>query len=278
MKKEEVDKKYWKYFTGRPNIFLIFIIHSLTKLNKNGILCFILPKNFLNCSYYDKIREYIYLKYKIIDIIDCSNDKYIETQQDTIIFCIQNTKPDKNEKFTMLYNNFTIFNIPSNIVKLKELTENTLNLNSLDLSVSVGNVVWNQEKDKLTNDKNETRLIYNSDIVNGELVFKEYKNKDKKNFIKKQGRKDPVIIVNRGYAAGDYLFEYYLLNIKKQYLLENHIIYIHSKKHKKKDLSELLKKVMVSFNNPKTKEFIKLYFGNNNMNTTELQYILPIYF
>lgn len=278
MKKEEVDKKYWDYFTGRPNIFLIFIIHSLNKLNKNGILSFILPINFLNCSYYDNLRKHIYLNYKIIDIIDCSNDKYIETQQDTIIFCIQNTKPDKNEKFTMLYNNFTIFNTPSNIVNLKELTENSFNLNSLDLSVSVGNVVWNQEKDKLTKDKKNTRLIYNSDIVNGELVFKEYKNKEKKNFIKKEGKRNPVIIVNRGYAAGNYSFEYYLLNIRKQYLLENHIIYIHPQKNiETNELLKLLKKIIISFENPKTKKFIELYFGNNNMNTTELEYILPIY-
>jgi len=31
MKKDEVDKEYNKYYDGRPNIFSIFIIHSLFK-------------------------------------------------------------------------------------------------------------------------------------------------------------------------------------------------------------------------------------------------------
>jgi hypothetical protein len=39
----------------------------------------------------------------------------------------------------------------------------------------------------------------------------------------------------------------------------------------------MYKKIMSSFENEKTKEFIKLYFGNSAVNTTELNYILPIY-
>jgi len=36
-------------------------------------------------------------------------------------------------------------------------------------------------------------------------------------------------------------------------------------------------KIIKSFNNPKTKDFISLYFTNDAINTTELQYVLPIY-
>jgi adenine-specific DNA-methyltransferase len=49
MKKGDVDKKYYEYFEGRPNIFIIFIIKSLELLNVGGILSFVLPLNFLNC-------------------------------------------------------------------------------------------------------------------------------------------------------------------------------------------------------------------------------------
>ena len=44
-----------------------------------------------------------------------------------------------------------------------------------------------------------------------------------------------------------------------------------------KKLIELYNEVMTSFNNPKTNEFIELYFGNNAINTTELQHIVPIF-
>ena len=49
-------------------------------LNKNGILSFILPKNFFNSLFYEKTRKYIYENYKILYLEEC-NDKYIETQQ-----------------------------------------------------------------------------------------------------------------------------------------------------------------------------------------------------
>ena len=40
---------------------------------------------------------------------------------------------------------------------------------------------------------------------------------------------------------------------------------------------ELYKKITKSFLNEKTNEFINIYFGNNAINTNELQYILPIF-
>ena len=51
----------------------MFIIHSLKKLNKNGILSFIIPNSFFNCSYYKGIRKYIYENYAILDIVDCGD-------------------------------------------------------------------------------------------------------------------------------------------------------------------------------------------------------------
>ena len=60
MKKQDVHSSYYPYFDGRPNIFVLFIIKSLSLLNEDGILSFILPKSFLNCLYYNKTRSYIY--------------------------------------------------------------------------------------------------------------------------------------------------------------------------------------------------------------------------
>ena len=42
------------------------------------------------------------------------------------------------------------------------------------------------------------------------------------------------------------------------------------------DLIEKYKKIMKSFENSKTKEFIKIFFGNNAINIKELIYLLPI--
>ena len=88
LKKKDVDKKYYPYFDGRPNIFTLFILKSIGLLKNDGILCFVLPKNFLNCIYYDKTRKYIVNHCDIIYINDCDG-KYLETQQETIIITVK---------------------------------------------------------------------------------------------------------------------------------------------------------------------------------------------
>ena len=279
MKKKEVDPFYYDYFDGRPNIFMLFIIKSLKLLNENGILSFVLPKNFLNCLYYDKTRKYIHEKFTILTILEF-NDNYIDTQQETVIIFIQNKIPIEQSEYVFNIGLFTIFGLPNNITKIKSLLNNSNTLHNMGFTVYVGNVVWNQCKTELTNDFNKTLLIYSSDIKNKKLVIQEYKNNDKKNYINKKGSKKPLLVINRGYGVGKYIFNHCLINETDEieYLIENHLICIEYKNSiSKEDLILLYKKIINSFENEKTKEFVNIYFNNNAINTTELCHILPIY-
>ena len=277
--KNNVDQKYYKYFDGRPNIFLLFIINSLKKLNENGLLCFVLPVNFLNCIYYNKLRSYINSNYFIINIINCKSSNYIDTQQETIILIIQKTKSKfKNIDFCLNIDKYYIYNNKLNINILKSLIKDSNSLNYLGFDVKVGNIVWNEKKNKLTDDSTKTLLIYNSNIKNNEFNIQSFKNKDKKNYIDLKGKNDIVLVLNRGYGTGEYSFNYFIVDLEKEYLIENHLMYIYHKNEKNKDiLLDYFHKIIKSFKNEKTKEFISIYFGNNAINTNELKYILPIY-
>jgi type I restriction-modification system DNA methylase subunit len=289
MKKDIVDKIYYPYFDGRPNIFILFIMKSLELLNNNGILSFILPKNFLNCLYYDKTRNYISKNCQILNIVE-RDDKFIDTQQETIILIVRklHVKTDiDNKKYILSIHSYTIFVVEDNMNmnKIVKLYENSKTLYELGFTVSVGNIVWNQCKHILTDDATKTRLIYCSDIVDNKLSIKAYKNDDKKNYIDKPGINRPIIVINRGYGVGEYKFNYCLINDCGSYLVENHLICIEYNKviSEAKDITnlELIKmyeKILKSLNDERTQEFIKLYFGNNAINTTELNYILPIYY
>jgi len=220
------------------------------------------------------------MNYKIINIIDCSsNNSYLETQQDTIIFIIQKSNEiDTNKLFYLKKNSHIIFNTPENIIKIKDLYQNSKTLDEMDFEVKVGNITWNEHKDILTDDNKKTRLIYSSDIKDNKLIIVNYKNDDKKNFIDKKGNNDLLLVVNRGYGKGKYKFNYCLIDIDDNYLIENHLIYIKYKFDiSRQELKKLYNKIIKSFMNKKTKDFIMIYFGNNAINTTELQYILPIY-
>ena len=281
MKKDDVSTEYYDYFDGRPNIFTLFIVKSLHMLNPNGILSFILPKSFTNCLYYDKLRKYIADKYSILELIDCSDDSFIETKQETILFILQNavkSNTKENAKYMIHIGDYTILNTQENVVKMRELYKDSTTLNKLNFNVSVGNVVWNQCKAILTDDSKKTRLIYSSDIVDSKLVVKEYSNNDKKNYIDKPGSTDVILVINRGYGVGDYHFNYCIIDVDYPYLVENHLICVkYGAQKTKPELLELYNKIIQSLNHEKTSEFINLYFGNNAINTTELNYILPIY-
>ena len=280
MEKKYVCDSYKKYFDGRPNIFILFIIKSLGLLNDNGILSFIVPNSFVNCLYYDKTRKYINENFIILNINDC-NDNYIETKQDTIRIVLQKKKPiTSNELHILNISEFTIFGTKEKIVTLKKLYSGSTTLNKVDFNVNVGTVVWNQCKSILTDDKEKTLLIYSSDITNNKLETKQYSNTSKKNYINKNGSKSPLLVINRGYGVGSYHFNYCLINENDntEYLVENHLICIkHTKPISDEDLIRNYKKIIRSFEHEKTVEFIKIYFGNNAMNTTELSKILPIY-
>ena len=276
MPKNMVNKQYYSLFDGRPNIFIIFLIHSLPKLAKNGILSFILPKNFLNCLYYDKLRNLINKNYTILDIHDTSSEKFIDTQQDTMIFTIQNKKPKSNNKWVMEKQGYTIFN--DNISILQSYYEGSTLLDTMGFHVKVGNIVWNQVKDKLTNDSSKTLLVYSGNIKDNKLQIQNFSNEEKKQYINVKGKMGPTLIVNRGYGNGEYKFNYAIINPKQEYLCENHIICIIPKNEMAPDtLMANYKKITNSFENEKTKEFIKYYFANNGINTVELQTVLPIY-
>ena len=277
--KSEVDESFYDLIDGRPNIFVLFLIHALQKLQDNGVLAFVLPLNFINCIYYSKIRKHIYENFAIIDILECNDDNFMDTKQDTIVFILQK-KLDKSEnnRFALLKNNDIVFNTPSKIDLISNLYHGAVSLYSMGFDVKVGTVVWNQCKDILTDDDTKTRLIYSGDIKNNSLDFVNYKDPSKKNYIMKDGHTGPMLLLNRGYGKGKYTFSYCLVDMDTPYLIENHVISIRFRGSiSREQLIEKYNKVIQSFCNEKTKTFVELYFGNNAINTTELKHVLPIY-
>ena len=277
IKKNECSKEYHPYLDGRPNIYLLFILRSLTMLSENGIVAFVLPSNFLNCSYYNKVRQYIHDKYTLLNVLDCSNE-FIDTDQPTNIILIQNKRPIGNNLNTLTMEHSIIFNTVEGITHISRLRENSTTLDKLGFNVHVGTVVWNQVKDTLTDDSTKTRLIYSSDFKDNKLVVTLYKDPYKKNYIIDEGITGPLLVVNRGYGKGKYSFNYCLININQPFRIENHVICIkYRDKISKSELLKLYKSIIQSFKNPKTNEFINRYCTNDAINTTELQYVLPIY-
>ena len=293
MKKEDVAAEYYPYFDGRPNIFILFIMKSAKLLRVGGVLCFVLPSSFMNSQYYDKTRKYIVRHFAILHISRCSDsnmsDAYLDTAQGTMILILQKLGGGGGggggvdggggvfEK-----SGATIFT--DNLPRLTSLYLGARSLRDLGFKVNIGTVVWNQCKNILTDDPTKTRLVYSSNIVNGKFVDKTYKNPIKKAFIDRPGIRTPMIVLNRGYGVGEYKFAYCLLtpdaasSSSAGYLIENHLICItHTDTATATATMAAFHRVIRSFQDPRTQEFITCYCGNSAINSTELSHMLPIY-
>lgn len=279
-KKGDIPKEYEEYIYGRPNIFGLFILHSLNLLKPGGILAFIVPNSFLNSIYYSKIRNYIKNTCSIIKIDDYSKLNYfMDTEQSTFGLIIQknviNLKASEC-KYSMLINYNYIFT--NDWTQLSEIFEGATTLENLGLKVRTGQIVWNEVKKELTDDEQDTLLIYNTNISkDNSLEIKKFRNDEKKQYISRDGRIDPVLVVNRGNGNSNYKMNYTIIK-QGPFLVENHLNEIYCPKSiKKEDLMKLYEKIIKSFENPKTKKFIEIFLGNNSLSKTELETILPIY-
>ena len=283
-KKEDVPKNYKNLCIGRPNLFCIFIIHSLFLLKENGLSAFIIPKSFLNCHYYSLVRNYIKSCCVIVKIMNFDND-FIDTDQSTMGIILHKKTNEASCNYSISLNNNYIFTTDKR--ELDEVFEGSTTLENLGLSVKTGSIVWNENKDILTSDTSKTLLIYNSNITKGNTFnavdFKKEKKgveikQEKFQFIDCAGSNEPVICVNRGNGNSAYKLNYALINTNMPFLCENHLNVIYSKKiMDKSELLQLYDKVIKSFKNPKTLIFINLFCGNNALSKTELQTIFPIY-
>lgn len=278
--KKYIPVEYKEYISGRPNIFGLFIIHSIHLVKQGGVLAFILPKSFMNSVYYAKIRQFVKETCDILQILDFEeNKKFIDTEQSTIGLVLRKNCPSvvANCDYSIKIGNQYIFT--TNGVLLKEIFEGSTTIEALGLCVRTGQVVWNEQKSLLTNDENDTMLIYNTNVTNEHTIkMSNFKNKEKGQYIQREGKTDPIIVVNRGNGNSKYNLKYAIVDTNKPYLIENHLneIYPVTQINKKK-LIELFHKISNSFTNPRTKQFIDLYLGNNGLSKTELETVFPIY-
>ena len=265
--KASVEKVYHKYFTGRPNIYVPFILKSFELLNDDGILAFVLPSNFLNCVYYNELRKYL-SRYHILHV-EIDTSKFMETAQPICLFVVQKTVSTK-KNFIHCFGDILVFKPEKDIVSIKKLCQGSTTLSQLDCTMNVGNIVWNQCKKDLTDDPTQTRLIYSGDFKNNTLTLPQHKDSSKKHFINKKASRETVLLVNRGYGTGKYHLNYCIVE-GIEYLVENHCMVISSKDH------TVFEKIIKSFENPKTQQFIDLVFSNNAINIEEFMNVLPIF-
>jgi hypothetical protein len=159
-------------------------------------------------------------------------------------------------------------------IELQYLYKDSKTLEQLGFKVKTGEVVWNENKDKL-DDEEGSLVIYSSNIVKNELILNNLKG-EKKQYIKdckKQISTGPAILVSRGYG-NNYIFSYTKVNQGIKFYGENHINIIYPTTEESKKYIDV---ILRSFEDKRTQNFIKWYVGNGAISKSEMETILPIF-
>lgn len=273
---EEIKKKYFDIIKGRVNIFSLFIKTGLDLLKDGGYLAYVVPPSMNNGAYFSKLREYIIKNSSLeyLHIIDGADNFHLANQK-VMLIILKKTNSKKSSKYIFKKNRITIFTEDKKF--LNKAYKNTVSLKDIGYTVKTGGIIWNEHKEKLTNDKNNsTLLIWASNINNGKIIIGYTKGKPQyiKNISNDLIIKSRVVVVNRITGSSkDINIKAAIVN-EKEFVCENHVNVIYMSKNANCNYS--LEDILNALRDEKNIKVMRLISGNTQISKTELERLLPI--
>lgn len=272
---EEIKKKYFDIIKGRVNIFSLFIKTGLDLLKDGGYLAYVVPPSMNNGAYFSKLREYIIKNSSLeyLHIIDGADNFHLANQK-VMLIILKKTNSKKSSKYIFKKNGITIFTEDKNF--LNKSYKNTVSLKDIGYTVKTGNIIWNEHKEKLTNDKNNsTLLIWASNINNGKIIIGYTKGKPQyiKNISNDLIIKSRVVVVNRITGSSkDINIKAAIVN-EKEFVCENHVNVIYMSKNANCNYS--LEDIFKALQDKTNIKVMRLISGNTQISKTELERLFP---
>ncbi len=273
---EKLKAKHSDIIKGRLNIFSLFIKIGLESLKDGGYLAYVVPPSMNNGAYFSKLREYIIKNSSLeyLHIIDGA-DNFHSANQKVMLIILKKTNSKKSNKYIFEKNGITIFTEDKKF--LNDAYKNTVCLKEIGYGVKTGSIVWNEHKEKLTNDKNNsTLLIWASNIANGKIIIPNSKNKPQyiKNIPKDLIIKNRVVVVNRITGSSKDINIKSAIADEKEFVCENHVNVIYPLKNANPNYS--LEDILNALQDETNIKVMRLISGNTQVSKTELEKLLPI--
>jgi len=277
-----IRKKFKEIIGGRVNIFSLFVCQGIKWLKEGGYLAYVIPPSMNNGAYFSALREFI-VKNANIEYLHVLNDPKIFTDalQSTMLLVL---KKGKNKgDYIFRKDNILIFS--ENHHHLTSAFKKKKTLYDLGYSVKTGRLVWNQNKDLLTdNPKEGVPLIWAHNITDDGLKVPIFKT-GKPQYVKINDYDiGPCIVVNRitGSVKSTKL-KAGIIPAGMKFIAENHVNVIfppnqHSLLFDNKSWASQLsmKKLAEQLTSKEKVEVLKNITGNTQISKTELERLLPI--
>ncbi len=281
---EKIRRKFGSIMNGRTNIFSLFVYQGLNWLKDGGYLAYVIPPSMNNGAYFYKLRNYI---------IHNSNIEYLYVLRDPKIFhgALQSImllvlKKGKN-KGDYLFKKNGVLIFSEGAKYLQRIFKDKTTLHDLNYQVKTGRLIWNENKNLLTNNPKEgIPLIWAHNITKEGLDFPVVNGKPQ--YVK---RKDfdmgPAIVVNRiTGAVKESKLKAGFIPSGMKFIAENHVNVIFppfKQKQIKMDFGINLPKknlpienVIKQLSSIRGLKVIKNITGNTQISKNELEKLFPI--
>lgn len=288
--------------TGHTNLYLLFLLWSLDKVEKNGRVIFLIPQTLRVGLYNHNFRKLFAQKYALnrivlfdektnifpgveqkVMILDISKKS---SPKDTIVDFYSEHGEKRTSRFLLPYeqiliktNSTCIWQLTSNDVNysiIRKVKSKSVPIDNLDgmFIVGTGAYVWNQHKNSLRRKYNRKLLplVYANSIKNPALSFPTKDIRKRKEFTLKLGNvkymDKPALLIKRTTTTEinkkiqSTLVSSQFLNKYPRYYLENHVNFIRSEDSK---LQRRYLALMYYFNSP-----LLNYYFNSIASTSQI--------
>lgn len=275
--KKEIKKEYKEILNGRVNIYSLFIYKGIKLLKKGGYLAFVVSPSMNNGAYFSKLRKFIIKNCNIEYLSVLQSPELFQGALQSVMLLILKKGKNKGD-YIFKKNGILIFSEKANY--LKKIFKNNTTLHNLNYRVRTGKLVWNENKDILTNkSKGNVTIIWSHNITKKGLKLK---NNKKPQFAKTNDYSTgPAIATNRIIGRpGKAKLKAAFIPKKMEFIAENHTNIIYPSQQKsllsKKTSHKNIKKIVSQLNSKKNINVLQSITGNTQISKNELEKLFPI--
>ncbi|MGC9181742.1 HsdM family class I SAM-dependent methyltransferase [Thermogladius sp.] len=266
-----VRERFKEVIWGRVNIYALFVYLSLRLLKPGGWLGLVVSSSMNNGAYFRRLREYVVRVADIAYMRVLDDPRVFDGVNHTFQVLVLRKAPNTG-RYVFRRGGILIFSEKAE--ELRRIFEGSATLGELGYRVQTGRVVWNQHRDKLTDDPGQgVLLVWSHNIRGGRLVLG---NGRRPQYIRWGGRVDrgPAIVVKRVTGHPKRLrLEAALVPPGTVFVAENHVNVVYPPRRAR---LEELERLVEYLNSGFASRLVSAITGNTQVSKNELENLVPV--
>jgi adenine-specific DNA-methyltransferase len=262
--------------SGRPNTYAMFLQLGVEMLREGGQLAYVVPPSMNNGAYFAGLRRYLVERCRVESIRLLEAADLFEGAQQTVMLLRLRRGDGGLDRPPHVFRRGPFVLFAQDPSQLERLFEHATTLAALGYTVRTGSVVWNQARDRLTEDPaGATRLIWAHNIAADRLEWTPRRGKP--GFVRGvDSLIGPAIVVNRITGVGPRAtLRVATVPEGMPFVGENHVNVVLPPQGLFSSSSDL-ETVASALRSAHAREGARRLTGNTQISRTELAHLIPL--